>query len=726
MLRKRNKADQPDDKADKRIPMLPPELAEGLHRRRYPKLAAPPAARAHLWAEPEANAIYITYNDADIVTMKLPAGAVADVGLCSEGSMQSEPFIQQFTISCSAPAQARIEFTASGEMCNMRARRAEAGEAILGQLGNPLIYGANGMYFVDWDLLLSLHGPRFSWIDEAITHDASGYHAALEIELGPMPLTLLLRPRYYAQHLGYRRHMPWRFKPNPKAIAAWASRDAFQGEFSEKDICEAVAKLLPFRRYGLEYLQLDGGFQEANIPLYSGSPAGESWLKTNFRFPGGHEVITDAIVSGGFKPAIWTNPAFTNADAALHDGCCLCKPDGTLIKADGIRYLPDCSNETLAKHVAPLYRNLRAKGYELFKLGSLKALFGDGLLEAAAFGTITYDAADARMAAYLRTVRAGIGLNSYLLADRGAPSQCVGCADALRIAPDSDGTWASYSMQLRESARWYFAQRILFTLDPDMIRMGGRYEYLRMMLSFVSLMGGIYAVSGKPAAMSAQERRLLECTLPPLETCAAETGPVDFSTPACLTAKGDDESVCRLISGAEDGACPAASLWAFHINHGGRTWCVVQRAAIVPLKAVVISGEALGLDPSHKYYSYNFWAQRGSRVNGDAIALPELALGDTIVLALTDITSGHPVLVGSSRHVSMDAVSVKNAQSCIGGYMLELAGFKGMKCEYAVFAGKLHGRIKHVQNAKAECARDGELIRVKVEFEAEAAEVTIS
>ena len=196
----------------------------------------------------------------------------------------------------------------------------------------------------------------------------------------------------------------------------------------------------------------------------------------------------------------------------------------------------------------------------------------------------------------------------------------------MRVAGDTNPNWCSYSMQLRESARWYFAQRVMFTLDPDVVCVRGQYEYVRMMLSLVSLMGGLYMISDKPETYGESQMELIQRTLPPLATCAAETGPVDYTTPACMYTSGDEQAYCHDISHIDDDSCPFSSLWAFHIHHGGRQWCVVQRAAVVPLNALVVSGEALGLDPEREYYSYNFWAQRGTRVSGKAIALPELAL----------------------------------------------------------------------------------------------------
>lgn len=706
--------------------MMPPTADENMRRREYPVQQVPPVGHARMWADARANTVSLTYNGVDIVTFQLPAGARPHPRAHSDGNMQSEPFIQQFTISCEAPAHAKLEFAAPVELRNMRARRAEAGEAILGQLGNPLIYGANAMYFVDWDLLVSLHGLSFKWLGSAVSHGADGWRAALELELGPRPLVVLIRPRYYGQHLGYRQHEPWKFKPDARPIAGWCSWEAYHSDVTEQDVRAAARAIAPLKRYGMEYMQLDDGYQQAQVPLQPGADVGKSWLNTNGKFPGGHQAITEAMRAGGFKPGIWTNATLTNREAADAGGYCVRRGDGSLLRGDWIQYVLDCAPDTLARQVTPYYRALRQQGYEYFKSDSLRHLLYDGQQEAVRLGLLDSETASARQSAYMRAAREGIGPDAYYLSCWGALSQSIGIADAMRIAGDTNPNWCSYSMQLRESARWYFAQRVLFTLDPDVVCVRGEYAHVRMMLSLVSLMGGLYMISDAPEAYGEAKLELIKRTLPPLATCAAETGPVDYTTPACIYASGDAQEYCRDIGHIDDDSCPFASLWAFHIAHGGRRWCVVQRAAVVPLRARVVSGAALGLDPAREYYSYNFWAQRGARVSGDAIALPELALGDTTVLALTDITDGKPALVGSSRHVSMDAVSVGQAYSGVDGFVLELSGFDGLEAEYAVFAGALRGKVRRQRGASANCVRDGELIRVKVRYEAPEALVVIS
>ena len=84
-----------------------------------------------------------------------------------------------------------------------------------------------------------------------------------------------------------------------------------------------------------------------------------------------------------------------------------------------------------------------------------------------------------------------------------------------------------------------------------------------------------------------------------------------------------------------------------------------------------------------------------------------------------------PVLVGSSRHVSMDAVSVLDARLCLEGYSLQLDGPEGLECEYAIYAGPLRGRIVRAKGASFTLTRDEDLLRLHVKFSVGKAEIII-
>ncbi|HML47876.1 MAG TPA: hypothetical protein PKE04_14130, partial [Clostridia bacterium] len=252
-----------------------------------------------------------------------------------------------------------------------RPRRAQSGEAILGQVGSPLLYGVNGLYLPDWDLLVSWHGYDFCWTDATVRKQEGRFVAELTLNVGTKPWVILLRPRYYGEHLGFATHKPWAFRPNPRAITGWCSWEAYHSHVTQADIEGAAQALQPLKPYGLSILQIDDGYQQTQVPLRADAPVGESWMHLNEKFPDGHAGIVGPIRAAGFEAGIWTNATLTHREACEETNYCLRDAKGDLLCGDWIQYVLDCLPETLARHVTPYYRGFREAGYGYVKSDSL-------------------------------------------------------------------------------------------------------------------------------------------------------------------------------------------------------------------------------------------------------------------------------------------------------------------------------------------------------------------
>jgi len=708
--------------------MAPPPVRWLYERRNYVSRPDAPATHARLCeAEGPDHAYCLNFNGVDLITMRFQEHVKPGLRAHSDGDFQSQPFVQQFQMWLSEDAEVEVTFCAPVEMWNMRPRRAQDGEAILGQQGLPLMYGVNGLYLPDWDLLVSWHGCPFAWQGREIERGGGVWRARLTLSAGRRPWVVLIRPHYYSEHLGYATHRPWRFRPNPKAVTGWCSWEAYHSDVTQADIERTAKALRPLRDYGMEYMQLDDGYQTELVPPAPGRDIPESWLNLNGRFPGGHEAIVKAMTDGGFLPGIWTNATVNSEPAAEAADYCLRREDGSLIRGDWIQYVLDCTDETLARQVEPYYRAFRELGYRYVKSDSLRHLLYDGLQEAVRFGLMEPETARARHRAYLEAARRALGRDVYYLSCWGVLTSSIGVCDAMRVATDAHPAWNAYSMQLRETARWFFAQRVLFTVDPDHVCVRGELNWARMMLSLVSLTGGLFMVSDKAEDYDPARLDMMKKTMPGLTTRAAETGPLDYTTPACASlARGVGlEEGSRLISHIADAEAPFSSLWSIHFARGGRFWTVVQRVAVVPLKGVRVPLERLALNPARRYCAFDFWRQEAFPVGDGALAFDALALGDTAVVALTDVTDGLPALVGSDRHVSMDDVSVTAHRATADSLALTLAGFNGLEVRYAIWPGALKGAVKRVEGAEAAIERAGDLLRLTVRFAGRRAAVTI-
>lgn len=701
--------------------MVMPGLADMLMKREYPRLPVPPVCHARLSGDPDALDYTLTYNGFDILGMRFAAPCKPALRFHSDGDFQSSPFIQQFAVAADRETRLCVTVSFPHEMAVLRPGRASNGRAILGQWGHPLIHGVNGLYSLEWDYFITWHGYDFAWQGGAVTQAEGIWSAAFEVNLSTKPLVILLRPRYYGMHLGYEGHRPWLRRPKQEAVSGWCSWEAYHDQVTQQDVQSAAETLAPLKKYGLDTLQLDDGYQNPRVPPAPGKPIGDSWVNLNEKFPGGHGAIAGAIRAAGFRAGIWTNATLTNREAVQQAPYVIRREDGEPLCGDWIRYVIDCTPKMLEKEITPYYRAFREAGYDYIKSDALRHLLFDGLQEAVRLGLLPDDQARERMRAYMRAAREGIGEDAYYLSCWGVLSQSIGVCDAMRVATDANPNFHAYSMQLRETARWFFAQRILFTIDPDHVCVRGELNWVRMMLSAVALTGGLFMISDKPESYDEARLELIRRTLPGTQVRAAETGPVDYSSPACFAIRPGTELIrgSREIGHFDDEAAPFASLWCTHFEREGRAWCVMQRCALTPLDAMALSVEALNLPSGHTYYAFDFWAQEGEVVAGDTLHLPALSLGDTTVLGLYDITDRKPCLVGSDRHVTMDAVSVQSAAPSGKGLVLDLAGFEGLAARYRVYAPEALGRVR-AHGGEADVSRQGDVFTLAVRFREDA------
>lgn len=714
----------------------------------HPVLNEPPIAHAlHKWNE-ETRTLTYEYNGRNIVTIIIPGDDYVGHRHGSDGNIQSMPMTQQIYIMLDHPVTARAIFRMSSEAVNMRPNRAGE-QAILGQVGHPLMYGINGLYDVKQDLLMDWHGCKWRWTNSRIIEDVNGdLIAELEVELGPKPWTINLWMHYYRTHLGYTYHKPWQWRPNLKPVAGWCSWEACRRNVSLEDIREfsEFFKSEDMRSYGLEYIQLDDGYENLPLPFDASMTLADGWLDANERFPGGHKEVVSTIESNGFEPAVWTNTNVTNREFAYKNRECFIEDaNGELMLGEWIDFLLDCSDETLQKHVYPYYKGLKDFGYKYFKTDAIRHLLMDGLHEAVRQGIMTNEDAEARFRRFMEYARKGIGDDSYFLASWGVLSEAVGLVDACRIAMDANPTWAGIRMQIVESARWFHAQRILFLNDPDHICTRTNIEWLKSVISLVSLSGSLLMLSDPLKDYDDERISIIKKNLPTLNTVTGETGPLDMSYTAFTWTKlhgfavnskekpVEAESVSLKdaydmagIYPTMNNSHPFSSLWAFHIDMQQRNWCVVSRFATVPLDESEIGLESLGLDNTKSYLAFDFWEQKFLGEISDSLKCRSLELGHCQIIALHPAL-GYPQLIASSRHVSMDAVSVQSHLWNDGELSIKFMGVKdssedywvhipdGFAFENILFSG---GNVGH--------ALKDNILKLNVKFADESCEINIS
>lgn len=689
----------------------------------------------HKW-DADHSILSYEYNGIDIIKIKIRDKENIGFRHGSDGSMQSIQYIQQIYITADKPIVAEITFTLGNDAVNMRPSRAGGDQAILGQVGCPLITGVNGLYDVNQDLLIDFHGCEWSWCSRRMEREESGRLVArARVIMGQKPFFVNLRMQYYQKHLGYRYYEPWKFKPQSKSVAGWCSWEGYRRDINAEKI-EAISDFMAkkLKDYGLTYIQVDDGYQKMPLPVNAEKGLPNGWMQTEEnKFPGGHSQIVKTICEKGMVPAIWTNANITNEEFPERHPDCVLWYQNQPLKGEWIDFVLSCTPETLKEQIKPLFENFKKCGYQYVKIDAIRHLLFDGLHEAVRLGMITDTEAQNRFRAFMQATRDGLGKDIFYLASWGVLQEVVGIADACRIAMDANPTWAGIRMQIFESARWFHAQRILFLMDPDHVCVRTKPDWAKSILSLISLSGELYMLSDAIQDYDKDRLDIIRKTLPPLTTRTAETGPVNLSYPAYTwtklhgfavqshesPVKAEEVSMKDALDMAGifptmDSDHPFSSLWAFHFDYADQRWCVMGRFATMPLRKSVIHLSALGLDESKEYAAFDFWEQKYLGKVKETLNCKELQIGQCQIVCLREVQT-HPQFLASSRHVSMDAVSVAKVNWQNDQLVLSLKSIYGKsEAYYVLIPHDYQLRKTFCTGANIQQDQDGELLKISV------------
>ncbi|MDR0313372.1 MAG: alpha-galactosidase [Treponema sp.] len=594
----------------------------------------------------------------------------------SDGDIMPAPFLQQLVFTTEKSARVIIEFTPLDAVV-MRKDKIAPGKAILSQNGKPLIYGVNGIYDLDSDTLITWHGFKWHFRGDAVTRQNGRDYICVEgevLEQGVAYLNVYFR--YYQDHLGFKFHNPRHRRFNPASICGWATWEAFHKDINLEKIETASAFLADkLKPWGLQYIQVDDGYQTQLMPGEGIASIKEGWLKTNEKFPGGHEGIISAIIKHGLSPAIWTNAAISNTQYARESGRCIIVKENPL-KGPWIDYVYDCKDESL-EEIYELYKELGAKGYRYFKVDALRHLIYDGLMLAVREGFLSNDEAIVRFRAYMEAVRRGIGEENYLLSCWGVLTPNTGLADAMRIATDASDSNESLLLQINEAARWHFTHGVLYRNDIDYICMRMETPHAKTLASLVSLNGYLYFISDDTELYTQEKLKVIRKTMPPTGSISAEAVTLDADSPM-------NKYRNMVILHKDIPSLVHGSLWANHFYQSGRSWTVIQILRPSPSteeQILNIPLEDLNLDPLQTYAGFDFWEQKPIGLIKEKLSISPPEPFQNRIIALTQIKNSIE-LIGSSRHVSMDVISVKYINRRDSSLTLCLEGIPGESIDY--------------------------------------------
>jgi alpha-galactosidase len=561
-------------------------------------------------------------------------------------------------------------------------------------LGRSLLNRA--VYDRKWDWLLSVD-HSYTANDLAIEPlEATPKGNRFRITVRGDQVTLRFRPRYYQKHRGLEAYRPWTYRPWPRPVAGWCSWFAFKSQVTEADIQETARTLAEtMRPFGLEYLQIDDGYQQE-----SAEP--EKWLRPNDKFPSGMDGLARFISAQGFKPGIWTNVAFVNGDyARSHKDLFVTERDGKPAQGRWIGYILDGSKKAaIDTLVRPVYAGFRRMGWRYFKLDALRHLRYEGYNSHSGHFSPGVSRTEA-LRRVVQAVRDEIGPDNFLLACWGIRPELIGIVDGCRIGNDGYG--------MATLTQYNSFNNVVWLNDPDHIELTEAEAYRSCMAT--SLTGSLFMLTDKPAVYRTAIIEPARRSLPVLPTRPAQVFDVD---PSC---SNELRRVDTEMSGSGERVFDASraspyDLFLLEISKPFEDWLVLGRAGE---KTPFISFRDLGLRADRGYAVFEFWSKRYLGVFRDGFDPGRIDPGMNCQVFAIREQIHRPQLLASSRHISCGGLELEGLRweetGVLAGtsslvaadpytlYVLEPAGFafKVLTAPGAeIVANRLAGSIRSI------------------------------
>jgi len=521
----------------------------------------------------------------------------------------------------------------------------------------------------DWVVSIDA-GAALTVTPLAATTNGSSFH----LEASGTEIVLRFRPRFYQKHRGLKYFQPWTYQPWNASVTGWTSWFAFRDDVTARDIADTAAVIAEtLAPYGYEYVQVDDGFEQTPI----GVPG--HWLETNAKFPGGLDALKASITRQGLKPGIWTNVSFADREYALaHPAYFVQAPGGEPARGNWVGYVLDGSNpKTLTDLVLPVYRALKASGWQYFKVDALRHLKYEGYNSFSDYFERKHLDRDAVYRQFASSITTALGPDVFKLMCWGVRPELVGLFDGCRVGSDGFG-YGGFS-------EYNSFNNIVWRNDPDHIELARPDAYRATTIT--SLTGSVLMLTDPPAIYRTDR-----------VDAARRTSPVLFAQPGQIYDVNPSRSdaigrAAEEMSGTGPRTFDATQelstdyLYAVDVSRPYENWMVLARTGG---GSSLIHVADLGLAPDREYLAFEFWTKSflGSFQEAFRPGAVDPRFG-VQAICLRPLSS-HPQLVATSRHVScgaMDVLNVTWADEALDGtsdvvandpyevYLTEPAGF---------------------------------------------------
>jgi hypothetical protein len=464
------------------------------------------------------------------------------------------------------------------------------------------------------------------------------------ISITTTELVIRFRPNYYQKHRGLSYFSPQQYSVWKKPVVGWCSWFAYLNKVTESDI-HTTADVLSNKlvKYGLNYLQIDDGYQQEPI----GMP--DTWLTTNQKFPSGLANLSAYIQSKGLTPALWTNVAFADSAAAYQYKNLFVRDEkGNPVVGNWIGYVMDGSNpKTIQNLITPVYKTLATEGWEYIKLDALRHLKYEGYNSNTDYFNQEKSNRNEAFRNVVKEVRKQIGSNRFLLACWGIRPELVGIADGCRIGNDG----YSYA----GLAQFNSYNNIIWRNDPDHIQLTPKEAFRSCVAT--SLTGSLFMLTDKPEVY--ENEKLLEAakrSIPVLFTQPAQVYDVDRSRSA-LIAQADMEMSGSGPRPFDASTATTTGLFSMEINRPFENWLVLgrldDRDKIIPLKG-------LGLNDQKEYLLFEFWNKEFRGIAKKQFIPGEIDSNYHCQVFCFREKQDHPQLLATNRHITCGGLELNN------------------------------------------------------------------
>lgn len=490
----------------------------------------------------------------------------------------------------------------------------------------------------DWVLSIDA-GPAVT-----VTPAGSTSVHGFRIDASGPEIVLRFRPRYYQKHRALKYFQPWTYQPWKPSVAGWTSWYAFRDRVTQADITETAATLADtLSPYGYEYVQIDDGFQQNPI----GVP--DHWLTPNSKFPGGLSGLKTSITSKGLKPGLWTNVSFADRPyATAHPEYFVKGSDGAPARGNWVGYVMDGTNpKTLADLVTPVYRALKAGGWQYFKVDALRHLKYEGYNSYVDYFDQKQQDRDAVFRQFASSITRELGPDVFKLMCWGVRPELIGLFDGCRLGNDGFG-YGGFS-------EYNSFNNIVWRNDPDHIELKQADAYRATTIT--SLTGSILMLTDPPAMYRTDRVE-----------AARRASPVLFAVPGQIydvePSRSDAISRASLeMSGSGPRTFDATQnlsthyLYAVDVTKSYEQWMVLARTGG---DAAAIRMADLGLAADQEYIGFEFWTKAFLGTFQQSFTPPAIDPRFGVQAICLRPRLAHPQLVATNRHVSCGAMDVSD------------------------------------------------------------------